>query len=290
MGRYSKPVLTSLVLIMISITSYESYANEDLIESKEAGVVTPLTKLKNVLQTIKTDAPIAGNLQVSFTDVEEFEGEPKETVGSVGFFISEGKRGLTISYDKEVTSSIKLETAARVLDEEADTPTMDAIREVGTRTINNILSPISSIQTYLTPATLQNTESVEVDGETRQKMYFSMPVESFIRQKEVRKHVDDFDGLLTITIKEDGTPVEMSTTFEGEGRAYLFFKMKAAGSSLNRYEVVDGRLIMTFSERYNQYESTFGNGENSSVLLFSPQTKRKKQDNYLANTSNDTSI
>ncbi len=263
------------------------------IETSEAQVALTIKTLQKALAEVSTTHPIAGELQVSFKDVEEFEGEPRESVGTVGFFINENPSGLTISYDKEVTNAIKQEAALRVEDEEAKTPTIDAIREVSTNTINRILSPISSVNSLLTHATLQDIEDIEQDGRRLKKMTFTMPVESFIRNKQVRKYVDKFDGKLTITATEEGVPVEMATVFEGSGRAYIFFSMKAAGSSLNRYEVVNDRLVMTFSERYNKYESTFGNGENSSILMFSPKEMSQEQPQnaaYLANTSNDTSM
>lgn len=269
------------------------FVDQKVVESTSA-TSTELTveKLQQVLQDVSTTHAVSGNLQVSFRDIEEFDGEPRESVGTVGFFISENPNGLTISYDKDVTSAIKLEAASKVEDEEADTPTIDAIREVSTNTINRIFSPISSINSLLTHAKLEQIDDVEQNGQVLKKMTFTMPTESFIRDKQVRKYVDKFDGKLTITATEQGVPVEMATTFEGSGRAYIFFSMKAAGSSLTRYEVVNDRLVMTFSERFNKYESTFGNGENNSVLLFSPQeTSDKKADKaYLAKTSNETSM
>lgn len=277
----------ALCLVISSGASFAS--NEDSLEQPNKST-SPLEKLKLVLSEVTTNQPIAGELQVSFKDIEEFDGEPRESVGSVGFFIQEDQKGLTISYDKQVTEAIKVETAARVVDEEVETPTIDAIREVGTTRINSILSPISSINTYLSPATLTRVESIENEQQALTKMYFSMPVESFIRDKQVRKYVDNFEGELVITTNEQGVPVEMTTTFEGSGRAYIFFKMKAAGGSINRYELVDGRLVMTFSERFNSFDSTFGKGENSSVFLFSPLKTKPNDSDYLAKTSNDTSM
>lgn len=271
----------------------ESDASNLEIISSNVKEALSIEAIQKALAEVSTTHPIAGELQVSFKDVEEFEGEPRESVGTVGFFINENPNGLTISYDKEVTNAIKQEAALRVEDEEAKTPTIDAIREVSTNTINRILSPISSVNSLLTHATLQEIEDIEQDGRRLKKMTFTMPVESFIRNKQVRKYVDKFDGKLTITATEEGVPVEMATVFEGSGRAYIFFSMKAAGSSLNRYEVVNDRLVMTFSERYNKYESTFGNGENSSILMFSPKEMSQEQPQkaaYLANTSNDTSM
>lgn len=303
--RYTSKT-TAIVSVLCLMVSSQVLSNESTqamsevndVQVSTASVISEkspeltVEKLQQVIQEVSTTHPVSGNLQVSFRDIEEFDGEPRESVGTVGFYISENPNGLTISYDKDVTTAIKLEAASKVEDEEADTPTIDAIREVSTNTINRIFSPISSINSLLTHAELEQIEDVEQNGQTLKKMTFTMPTESFIRDKQVRKYVDKFNGKLTITATEQGVPVEMATTFEGSGRAYIFFSMKAAGSSLTRYELVNGRLVMTFNERFNKYESTFGNGENNSVLLFSPsETTDKKADKaYLATTSKETSM
>lgn len=249
-----------------------------------------MKKLNNALNELDTTVPVSGHVVVSFNKVEGDGKKRKEKSGQVALMVREDMNGLTTSYSTSVLKNMKQESAAKLKDEDASTPTIDAINDFSMSNINNLLSPIDSLNQLLKSATLMRVENLREQVEGASKLHFTLPVEAIITNKRTREYVDKFDGEMTLTVKADGTPIELLANYNGSGRAYVVFSVKAAGTRLQRFDVVGNRLVMTMRENFSSYDSTFGKGENSEVHLFTPKAVGLPNNDHFTNTSNDTSI
>ncbi|MDB2374055.1 hypothetical protein N9W11_05785 [Psychrosphaera haliotis] len=249
-----------------------------------------MKKLNDALSELGEAVPVSGHVVVSFNKVEGDGKKSKEKSGQVALMVREDMNGLTTSYSTNVLKNMKQESAAKLKDEDASTPTIDAINDFSMSNINNLLSPIDSLNQLLKSATLTRVENLKEQVEGASKLHFTLPVEAIITNKRTREYVDKFDGEMTLTVKADGTPIELLANYNGSGRAYVVFSVKAAGTRLQRFDVVGNRLVMTMRESFSSYDSTFGKGENSEVHLFTPKVVGLPNKDHFTNTSKDTSI
>lgn len=287
MKIFAQPTLfiASIMFSALSISSFEVNANPSSDTPSLA-----MEKLSGALSRLNGERPVGGHIVVSFNDKQGEGKKLKEKSGQVNLTVQESVNGLTTSYSKDIVENMKQESALLLEDEEAPTPTIDAINDFSMTNINNLLSPVDSINRLLKFAQLTRVEHVTHNGEGQQKLHFKLPMEAIITNKRTREYVDDFDGTMVITIDEDGTPLQLSSSYNGSGRAYVVFSVKAAGSRLQKFDVVGNRLVMTVREVFNSYDSTFGKGENSELHLFTPNVNDLTVEDHFAKTSNETSM
>ncbi|MDA8621329.1 hypothetical protein N9L48_01670 [Psychrosphaera sp.] len=272
--------MTSILLLLLATTKVSALGSSE----------PAMQKLTEALDKLDAKVPVAGHIVVSFNNIEGEGKKQTQKSGQASLMVREDVNGLTTSYSSRLVQNMKEESAAKLENEEASTPTIDAINDFSMSNINNLLSPIDSLNQLLKSATLNKVEEVATNDEGQSKLHFSLPVEAIITNKRTREYVDDFDGRMTLTISEDGTPIELAAEYKGSGRAYVVFSVKAAGTRLQKFDVVGNRLVMTVRESFSSYDSTFGKGENSEVHLFTPKVIGLPNNDHFTNTSNDTSI
>lgn len=242
-----------------------------------------LSDLKTALERLNGNSPIKASYQVEFLDVSDADDEEdrRETSGEVGVRVIDNDDGLQIIYSQEVMQLVETEAMQRTHDEEADTPTLNAIRDISARGLRNTLSASASLQRRLAKAEFVSEKAQEFEGKPARLLTFNLPLDAIINDKRTREYVKKFEGSYTILIDENGVPIEAKEEFNGKGRAFIVLSVSAASSAYNRYQVVGDRLLRIRNTYSSEFSSSFGdNMEAGSSLLMLEQTSDSLASNH----------
>lgn len=258
----ARPCFAALIIILFTGLSTNSYADS-------------LSDLKAALERLNGDEPINASYRVAFLDVSDAddEEERKETKGDVSVRIIDDKNGLQIIYSQQVMALIESEAMQRTLDEDAQTPTLNAVRDIDARGLRNTLSANASLQRRIAKAEFLGETETEFEGKPARLLSFTLPLDAVISDKKTRGYVKKFDGKFTVLIDENGVPIEAKEEFSGRGRAFVVLSVSVASSAYSRYQVHGNRLVRTSSNSSSEFSTSFGDNKEtrSSVLLLEEQ-------------------
>lgn len=243
-----------------------------------------LADLNRALTLLNNNNPITATLTA--TNYYQ-QGEGKEKVvrnGKAEIILNDSDQGLQITYSKEILSKLELESRQRIKNEDADTPTLNAIDSNRATELKSTLSAAPGIERTLAQATFLSEEQVIVDEKTLRQLNFELPVSSIIRDKRTRKYVKKFQSQYSVIISDTGVPLTTELTFSGRGRAYLVLSVKADGYERTTYQVVNQRLVKISNEGGSKFDSTFGYTErkNSERLTVPLIPKKRLADELVA--------
>jgi len=247
--RFSQSFTTLCILSSLSIFSSSSIADG-------------LTDLNQALTKLNGQTPISATYQSSYVQQRGKKKKQKTTKGLVEVNLYDDSNGLQITYSNTTLSKVEKEANAKEENEEAKTPTLNAINDIEATTLRNMLSGSNSILRSLKKASF--TDEQEIDYQSNEQMikarvlHFDLPLEAIIDDKEVRDYVDDFTGKYSLIIDKNGVPLSSELFFEGSGRAFLFFSLSTSQTRTATYQVVDERLITVRKEFKRKQKSTWG--------------------------------
>lgn len=173
---------------------------------------------------------------------------------------------------------IDAESMQKILDEETDTPTLNAVGDITATGMRNLLSASPSLQRRIAKAEFVAEEQQEFEGQPARLLTFNLPLDAIIDDKKTREYVSKFEGKYTILIDSAGVPLESKTQFKGKGRAFVILAVTANSSDYNRYQIVDNRLVRVRNEYHREFSSTFGDNietGSSSLILDQGLTDRE---------------
>lgn len=249
---------TRSIIALTSITFFlgSSIAYADALED-----------LKIALDKLQSDAPLTAVYEREFTEISDADDEDdrREKTGKVAVLISDGQEGLQVTYSQNVLNNIETEAQEKALDEEADTPTLNAVGGISATQLSRLLSASSSLLRTIEKATYIGEESHNYNDQVVRLLNFNMPLEAVINDKKARDYVNKFESTFRVLIDENGVPIETRTEFKGKGRAFVVLSVSAEGSDFSQYQVVKGRLVRTKHEYSNAFSSTFGDNQSSGI-------------------------
>ncbi len=225
-----------------------------------------LSDLKSALERLQGNSPISAILEAT---IIENQGEGKDKVvknGNVEINLQDGEQGLQITYSNQVLKNADEESNLRVKDEDADTPTLNAVDRLEATELRALLSSASSLLRRLEQATFIDEQEVVYYGKAVRVLNFELPMRTIVNNKKTREYVDKFEGKFQVIIDDDGTPLETQLNFKGNGRAYIVLSLKAYGTGTTKFKVVNERLVTVHQEFTNGYESTFGERETTQTI------------------------
>jgi len=262
MNNKNYPLLTSVSLLLFSLSSV-SFADG-------------ITDLNRALEKLNGQTPISARFESSYIEDSGKKKKMKTTSGQVQVFITDDVNGLQINYSHATLQNAENEANAKEKDEEVNTPTLNAINDIEATELRNMLSAAASITRTLKKATFINEQAVDSDNQQTRVLNFSLPLEAIIDNKEVRGYVDDFKGKYSVTIDEDGTPLNTTLFFEGKGRAYIIFSLALTQTNTSNYIVVGNRLIKVKEEFERKQDSTWGKRNSSGYKELTLTTNEAK--------------
>lgn len=231
-----------------------------------------LTDLQAALERLDGSDPISVSYETQFLVVSDADDEDdrKENNALVRVHLTDSEQGLQITYSQAVMARIEAESMQKILDEETDTPTLNAVEDINATEMRDLLSASASLKRRIAKAEFVGEEQQEFDGQSVRLLTFNLPLDAIIDDKKTRDYVNKFDGKYTILIDSDGVPLESKTKFEGKGRAFVILSVKVNSSHYNRYQIIDDRLVRVLNEYHREFSSTFGDNletGNSRLIL-----------------------
>lgn len=231
-----------------------------------------LRDLQAALERLNGSEPITAYYETQFLEVSDADdqNDRKENNGLVRVQLTDSEQGLQVTYSQAVMDKIEAESMQKILDEEIDTPTLNAVGDINATAMRNLLSASSSLKRRIAKAEFVGEEQQDFEGRPARLLTFNLPLDAIIDDKKTRKYVSKFEGKYTILIDSDGVPLESNTKFKGKGRAFVILSVKAKSSDYNRYQIVDKRLVRVHNEYHREFSSTFGDNletGNSMLIL-----------------------
>jgi hypothetical protein len=233
-----------------------------------------LTDLHAALERLNGRKPITAYYETQFLQVSDADDEDdrKENNGLVRVQLTDSEQGLQVTYSQVVMDKIEVESMQKILDEETDTPTLNAVRDINATEMRNLLSASPSLKRRIAKAEFVKEEQLEFEGQAARLLTFKLPLEAIIDDKKTRQYVSKFEGKYSILIDNNGVPLQSKTTFKGTGRAFVILSVKANSTNYNRYQIIDNRLVRVLNEYHREFSSTFGdNLETGNSLLILDQ-------------------
>jgi len=227
-----------------------------------------LSDLKHSLESLEGKDPLSALVESSYTEKRGKKKKKKKQKIKNGFIqvqLSDNQEGLKLFFSNETLNKLELESSAKEQDEEAKTPTLNAVDGVGVGDMRNMLSAAPNLLRSLKKATFIDEEVVVYQEQEVRQLNFTLPLEAIIENKEVHEYVDDFSGKFHILIDEQGIPIESKMDFTGSGSAYIFFSMDITQSRTLSYQVVGDRLINLKRSYQSKQSSTWGDTESEGT-------------------------
>lgn len=243
------------------VLSYSSFAQAD-----------GLTDLKTALKNLTGEAPLSALVESYYTEKRGKKKKEKTKNGLIQVSLSESSHGFNLSYDQETLAKLDVESSEKEQNEEANTPTLNALAGVGVDEMRNMLSAAPNLLRFINKAQFLNEEYIEHDSQQIRQLNFDLPLEAIIENKEVHEYVDEFTGKFHIKIDNNGVPIESNIFFEGNGSAYIFFSMDITQSSNNFYSLIEDRLVNIKKTFEMKRSSTWGDTQSSGykILIVNP--------------------
>ena len=235
---------------LLSCFSYTSYA-DGLLDLNKA-----LTKLDG-------NSIISATLTSAFTEKRGRKKKTKVTSGLVHVQLFDDINGLQITYSNEVLTQLENEENEKERNEEANTPTLNAINDIEASELHSMLSAAPKLSRSLIKAQFLKEEAIIHQEKNARVLHFNLPLEALIRDKDIRAYVNDFEGKYKIIIDKNGVPLQAELIFEGNGSAYIFFKLSVNQSRTYLYKVIDDRLVNYRNEYTKQQKSTWAKRDSS---------------------------
>ncbi|WP_156413648.1 hypothetical protein [Lacimicrobium alkaliphilum] len=263
-----KNSLTLLVLIGTMLSSSTSLADG-------------LTDLQQALESLKGTTPISATLTNTFTEKRGEGNDLKEQQGSADILLADDGKGLQITYRKAILEVMEQEASLKSEDEDASTPTQDAVNNLEASELKSKLSAAANLLRFIQKAQYQGEEPGTCElGEVR-LLNFDLPLEAVISNKKVRDYVKRFDGEYRIWIDEKGFPLKSEINFSGKGRAFIFFTMEAQAHTQTYYQVVGDRLVILDRKYHRAYDSSWDSSETRGEETLALDQPHQLTDNNL---------
>jgi len=182
----------------------------------------------------------------------------------------QGKSHISALVESSFTEKRGKRKSLKDSDENAPTPTLNAVNDIGVEEINNMLSGAPNLLRFINKAKYLNEEMVTFNNNEVRQLNFELSLEAIIENKEIHEYVDDFEGTYHIKIDDRGTPIESIMNFKGSGSAYIFFSLQMSKTDTSTFRLVNDRLV-TINKTYQmKRSSTWGDTESSGYKQLVP--------------------
>jgi len=225
-----------------------------------------LEDLNTALNKFSGNTPVSATLFSSYSqDRGKKEREVKNTSGSINVKLQMAAEGMQVTYFADTLAKIDQEKREKANDEETLTPTLNAMERLDTPVMKNMVSASQELSRFLSKAQFEKEEATEFMSKPARRLFFNLPLDSIVDDKETREYVDEFEGKYSVIIDEDGTPLQAIMSFSGSGSAFIFFTVDMTQTYIATYNTIGDRLIIEEEQVERSMDSTWG--KTNSVSL-----------------------
>ncbi|AWB68414.1 hypothetical protein C2869_19270 [Saccharobesus litoralis] len=223
-----------------------------------------LDDLRKQLALLQGLTPVTAYIEASY----QRERDEFTTEGSTQLTVQSNEHGFSLHYAPTITASLRQEMAVNTDDVDNPAqkrPTMTAIKSNSEVDYFQMLSAATGLLQTLKHATLIEETVTEYQGKPARLLDLALPVEAIIHDKKFRSYVKSFDASYQVWMTEQGVPLEAKMQFSGHGRAYLLFSLEGSGANTERFQLVNDRLVQTYTEGHFSSSSIFGDFTNQRI-------------------------
>ena len=179
--------------------------------------------------------------------------------------LADGAPGFQLTYSNTVLDKIESEQVLKDQDEEANTPTTNAMNRLDTTQLNQMLSAAPSLARFINKASFVDETPTEFQNQSARRLTFDLPLESLVDSAEVREYVDEFEGKYSVIIDNKGVPLQSILSFNGSGSAFVIFSVEMSQTNTTNYQQHGDRLVMIKQETQRSSTSTFADTESTEI-------------------------
>lgn len=225
-----------------------------------------LADLESALNSLKGTTAISATLYSTYNqDRGKKEREVKNTSGSIKVKVNMAPEGMQVTYFADTLDKIDEEKQLKAEDEEALTPTLNAMERLETTSVKNMLSAAQDLSRFLSKAEFEKEEKTELMGVPARRLYFNLPLDSIVSEKDTREYVDEFEGKYSLIINEQGVPLQAIMSFAGSGSAFIFFSVEMSQTYIVTYQTLGDRLFISEEQVERAMDSTWGTTNSVSM-------------------------
>jgi hypothetical protein len=233
----------------------------------DAARADALGDLRNLLASAPS-APARFHVLASTAVRDDNDGKIEERSGAAQIDAEEGTQGLHLIYGSDLLRRFEAEENARAADARAPTPVLDALGELKTMVVHDLIAPAPRILRLLDRASARGESTETFEGRLTRRIQLDLAQEKLgTREAE---YVKKYEGNLELWLDQDGLPVAARLHEHYAGRAYVFFRFESTHDEDLRFARVGGRLLVRSSRLHAQSSGTIGNFDRNTRLELTP--------------------
>ncbi|MDO3388668.1 hypothetical protein QWI17_22670 [Gilvimarinus sp. SDUM040013] len=219
-------------------------------------IADPLAQLQAEL--LDLSQPREANYLVSVM-TKQLNGKGDDQIvrrGEAGVQVYDDGENLSVVYSAALLATMASEEQARLSNKDAPTPAIDGVRELTLLPLRSAINAAEQMQRVMAEAENIAAYQDTYNDKQARRLDFRLP-ESRL-SKGQRKYIKSFQGIYSVWVDQNGTPLASRSRVDASGRVFIFIRFHIETESKQHYQVVNGQLI-TASEDY--FHLSHGAGE-----------------------------
>jgi hypothetical protein len=227
-----------------------------LLATSSAVHADPLGELRQLLASLPGSQPVAAQIELEFTNIDEDEDGDTDTTpqnAKINLRAEDGADGIRLHWPRDLMDAAAAERGDR--DPDAKRPVRRALSQVAVQDIDDYLDAAPSLLNVIAQASLQSDAPDTRNGQSLRRLTLKLDPPL---SKQARKYVKEIDATASIWLDAAGLPVAAEQTLEFSGRAMLVISF--ANETHESWEFVRSgdRLVVV---RHDSESSSSGGGE-----------------------------
>ena len=219
-----------------------------------------LSDLKSALGRLQGPTPVKALVDAKTWNSQGEGKDLDETSGHASVQIEDSARGLQLLLGRDMLARMEQEERSKERDPKAKTPTLTALKEVGSDTLRPMLFAAAGLSRSIDKAVFKSETTDSYNGKPARLLNFELSVDK-IPEKD-RKYLKSFVGSLDVWIAEDGTPLASRMQQTIAARAYVVVSFDVKNSEETVYGLAGERLVIVKRESRNSSSGMGEKGEN----------------------------
>ena len=221
-----------------------------------AAAADGLTDLRLTLSRLPGTTPVHGTLDVTSTVRSSEEEKPNDGKASVGFEI--GEQGLHIIYPRAMLMQATQEARAEARDPERTTPVRSGASHIRPIHVAELLDGAAALSVVLESAQFVQARPATFGGRPAHLLSFKLAPKM---SKSESKHVKKLEGVLSVWVGDDGTPLAAERSISVKA-SFLLMGFESEQKQSWTYARNGDRLVVV---RYEANEKSDGMGQHSTT-------------------------
>lgn len=205
-----------------------------------------LTSLKETLQRLPANAPVAASVDFTFADSGGDQKKPVTTAGHAVAAVALGAEGLRITWSPEQLAAAASELASGVGKADHPSPTRQAMARLDATVLHDYLNAGSEL--------LRHLETAQLVSEKDERWYdrpahvLTLQIEPKLSAED-RKVIKEITATASVWVDADGLPLAVENTLQLKGRVMVVVGFDHSEKEQFTFARASDRLVVTSHHR-----------------------------------------